>query len=391
MIRPGLLVSVALLSSVLVPFEAAAAEGRWYAGDLHAHSRHSDGDSSVADIIGKAESVGLDYFVITDHDSSMLGQTPHWFDPEYQSDSLILLYGIEWTTGDGHANVWATAPFDYEPLWQANRAGDPWAAAESAHEQGALFSINHPTNFLCCPWDPEDGMNDSVEVWNGTHRTVTWDYGATHQFWEQALMSGRRVTAVGGSDMHYLRPPVGSIYTVGNPTTWVYAYEGTPAGILEAIAAGRTSISYGPTAPRVELWADGDLNGTFETAMGGSIPSGAGRLQVRVGDGSGKVKRLPVKQTAVFFSGELRPIDLARFGALVAPTRCGGTYLVGLYEGDQLVQSGSIACGGTWELDVEAETGSYYRIEVLGNTEVQPVLKPAYGTYVGLSNPIRVE
>src|SRR5687768_4516500 len=98
---------VALLAVCLLPVPASAqtAEGRWYAGDLHAHSQHSDGDSPVADIVQRAEDVGLDFFVITDHDSSMNGQTPHWFDPDYRSDQLILLYGIEWTTRVGHANV----------------------------------------------------------------------------------------------------------------------------------------------------------------------------------------------------------------------------------------------------------------------------------------------
>lgn len=39
-------------------------EGEWYKGDLHCHSTHSDGDSSVQDVIASAESKGLDFFVI---------------------------------------------------------------------------------------------------------------------------------------------------------------------------------------------------------------------------------------------------------------------------------------------------------------------------------------
>ncbi len=47
---------------------------------------------------------------------------------------------MEWTTSQGHANVWAAAPFEYAPLWQANRQRDPDAAAAAAmHDQGGAF------------------------------------------------------------------------------------------------------------------------------------------------------------------------------------------------------------------------------------------------------------
>lgn len=381
------MVHVGVLVLAVVPGLASA--GAWYAGDLHAHSLHSDGDSSVGALITKAESLGLDYFVITDHDSSMNGETPHWSDPEYQSDQLILLYGIEWTTGKGHANLWAAAPFDYTQIWKANLLDDPWMAAESAHAQGALFSINHPTNYTCCSWRPEDGMNDAVEVWNGTHRTVTWDYGATHNFWQNSLLQGQRMTAVGGSDVHYLNGKSSGIYSVGNPTTWVYADSPTRQGILDGIKAGRVSISYAPDAPRVELWADADSNGSFETLTGGSLPAGNRSLQVRIGDAAGKVTPVPVQDVATYFSHALTPGELLRLGSSLAPSACGNTYLVGVYEKDTLLKSAYMACGGTWTLPVTAVSGNLYRVEVLGNTQT-PRNQPTYGSYIGMTNAIFV-
>ena len=98
--------------------------GTWYKGDLHSHSTYSDGDSSVAEVIASAEAKDLDFFALTDHDTSMAGNPLHWLDPAYHSNTLALLYGVEWTTPKGHANLWATAPFDYSQLWQANRARD---------------------------------------------------------------------------------------------------------------------------------------------------------------------------------------------------------------------------------------------------------------------------
>ena len=99
------------LAAVMVVMGAWAggAEAAWYKGDLHCHSTHSDGDSSVADVIRSAEERGLDFFVITDHDGSMRGVPTHWHDPDYRSERMILLYGVEWTTTMGHANVWSPA------------------------------------------------------------------------------------------------------------------------------------------------------------------------------------------------------------------------------------------------------------------------------------------
>ena len=40
-------------------------EGQWYRGDLHCHSRHSDGDAPLSEIIAYLEKTGLDYFAVT--------------------------------------------------------------------------------------------------------------------------------------------------------------------------------------------------------------------------------------------------------------------------------------------------------------------------------------
>jgi hypothetical protein len=54
-----------------LPPIASLSDGVWLKGDLHLHSRHSKDSSnhSEAKIIGFAESVGMDYLAITDHDN----------------------------------------------------------------------------------------------------------------------------------------------------------------------------------------------------------------------------------------------------------------------------------------------------------------------------------
>src|SRR5258708_3512891 len=41
----------------------------WYKGDLHSHTYHSDGDSDPVDLVRLAESRGLDFLAVTDHNN----------------------------------------------------------------------------------------------------------------------------------------------------------------------------------------------------------------------------------------------------------------------------------------------------------------------------------
>jgi hypothetical protein len=48
---------------------APALEPGWLRGDLHCHSTHSDGDSTPDALLAAAESLGLDFLGITDHNA----------------------------------------------------------------------------------------------------------------------------------------------------------------------------------------------------------------------------------------------------------------------------------------------------------------------------------
>ena len=96
-----------------------APAGEWLKGDLHLHSAHSNDalDDPEDVVIAKAEALGMDYFVFTDHDNHVQGHIATWADPAYHSDKMVLLYGVEWTTAHGHANVFGTAPWDHLRLY----------------------------------------------------------------------------------------------------------------------------------------------------------------------------------------------------------------------------------------------------------------------------------
>ena len=263
----------------IVPSYSQTESGKWYKGDLHAHSIHSDGDSLVVDVIANAESLGLDFFALTDHDTSMSGNPAHWLDPDYHSEEMVLLYGVEWTSSLGHASILASAPFSYHELWIANRENDAQGAIQIAHDQGALFSINHPVAIFTRSWEyPLYDDIDSVEVWNSMYRFPNLNEWAVHHFWDDLLKSGRRIPAIGGSDTHHLVDWQSSLFGHGNPTTWVYAAERTAEGILAGIKAGQVTISYAPFAVRLDFTADADGDGMYETLVGDIVHHQPGQM-----------------------------------------------------------------------------------------------------------------
>ncbi len=220
--------------------------GRWYAGDLHCHSVHSDGFNTIDECAAEAARQGLDFLAITDHNTiahfEEIAARPR--------DGVLLIPGEEVTTAWGHANVWGLG------RWVDFRATNDAAMQRTLNfveEQGGIFSVNHPKRGY--PWEFA-GVEDFqvTEVWQGAWRFFNTE---SLDFWEQRLRAGRRLVGVGGSDCHSI-PPAKEIqpWPVGNPCTRVYV-EGPLAeeGILGAIRAGHVFISEDPTGPFLELTA----------------------------------------------------------------------------------------------------------------------------------------
>src|SRR5687768_12296908 len=143
-----------------------APPGEWLKGDLHLHSSHSTDalDNPVDVVIARAESAGMDYFTFTDHDNHVEGNITTWDDPAYVSDSMVMLFGVEYTTARAHVNFFSTQRWDHLALW-ALRDGEAAPYLDEAHRQELHASINHPFN--ADPWEHSFDLDfDSIEIWN---------------------------------------------------------------------------------------------------------------------------------------------------------------------------------------------------------------------------------
>ena len=247
------------------PTLAPARDG-WVRGDLHCHTRYSDGDSWPSEMLLAAAEAGLDFLGVTDHNN-----VAH--QAEYGPGGggfPIVIPGIEVTTYGGHWNAWGT-----DRWWEFRDPDGPAVerAMTSAEEAGAFVSVNHPKPFGPA-WEYHDIRSfHAVEVWNGP-----WDRLNLHalSFWESRLRAGQRLVAVGGSDTHLLRsqdPDKRHAQALGMPTTWVEAGPSPDArAILDGLRGGRTFVSASPAGP--QLYLDRTRNGievTVRDAEGAAL------------------------------------------------------------------------------------------------------------------------
>lgn len=250
--------------------------GVWLKGDLHVHSRHSteSSNNSIEKIINFSKSVKMDYVCITDHDNHVDGDVEHhtWADPEFKSDSLLLLYGAEWTTTRGHGNVFSDKPYHHKRLFDVRDERDV-NIGKVKKSLNIHLSANHPSGKDNFGFSYD--LVQSIEVWNSS----VWPKNANAiMIWDDMLSSGRMMTGRGGSDAHHGVPtgaekPSANTYQaeynyVGTPTTWVFAKEKNLTAIVDALTHGKVSVSSNPFAPRVEFYADANEDGEFEMMMG---------------------------------------------------------------------------------------------------------------------------
>jgi MYXO-CTERM domain-containing protein len=273
------------------------------------HSRQSgDASPTIGETLELAQGLGLDFIMLSEHNTNSGLTLYASVQPDYPK--LLLIPGVEWTTYSGHANaLGATEWVDHKVGVRGVTAA---AAIEQYHDQGALFSINHPTvpggNFcIGCPWDidVDPTIVDGLEAIGGIWEAV--------DYWEQMCADGSHATALGGSDDHRAGEGSGVLYSpIGMPTTMVYAEELSVDAILEGVRSGRTVVKVNsPEDPMLETELSGER-------MGNTVFADAATLSAVVTDGVGTTLQI-IKNGAVLGSATVNSDPFTHEMSVEAP------------------------------------------------------------------------
>lgn len=258
--------------------------------NLHMHTRYSDGSGTHKDIAQAAMKVGLDVVIVTDHNVLVQGVEGY-----YRSgpNRVLLLVGQE--VHDQSRNPQK----NHMLIFNTNRdlsglAENPQNLIDATREAGGLSFIAHPHdpeargfNEPDISWEAWDAQGyTGLELWNGFSELKDYlnsklhgvffayfpqfiGHGPHHSVllkWDELLLDGKRIVALGGSDAHALHFHIGPIQRVIFPyefhfkTVNTHLFLTQPLTgdsaldrklVYEAMAAGRCFVGYDlPAATR---------------------------------------------------------------------------------------------------------------------------------------------
>jgi predicted metal-dependent phosphoesterase TrpH len=222
--------------------------GRFYRGNLHMHSTHSDGALGAAEAIDAYRNHGYDFISLTDHFMERYGY-PLIDTRAHRTATFTTLIGAELhtaaiSTGEPWHILAVGLPLDF-PRNPTTMSGAELAAR--AREAGAFVAVAHP-NWYALRYDEAMSIEaaHAVEIYNhGCHVEV--DRGESWHVTDQMLCAGRRLTAVATDDSHF------KVVDYRGGWVQVKAESLDPDALLAALKAGHFYSSTGPRLTDVRL------------------------------------------------------------------------------------------------------------------------------------------
>ena len=225
-------------------------KGRFWRGNLHAHSDRSDGALTPDQAVEAYKHAGYDFLQLSDHFLGCYGW-PIADTRGLRSNNFTTLSGVEvHAMGASAGELWhilATGlPLDFAP--PSSEENGPRLAAR-AREAGAFVAIAHPA------WSQltiEDGRAlaaaHAVEIYNHGSAVET-DRGDGFYLLDQLCNEDRRLTAIATDDAHFRHGD----YDAFGGFVMVKSESLEPDGLLNALKAGEFYSSQGPRIQSIEV------------------------------------------------------------------------------------------------------------------------------------------
>lgn len=267
-----------------------------YSGNMHIHTRYSDGEKWHADVAHDAIAAGLDFIIVTDHNVYVTGVEGYY---ENEAGRVLLL------TGEEVHNVRRRPQASHFLAYGAGKelatyAADPQALIDQTLNAGGYGFLAHPHEDDLALIDSSDlGWHDwdiegfsGLEIWNymsafkntvaqrlarlkwnnklisafvavrmvlHPERYIDGPDSRTIALWDEFLGRGMRITAVGNSDAHGTPMNLGPIHREVYPYEFLFRAVNThvlldkplTGGVeqdrrmlLEAIGRGHSWVGY---------------------------------------------------------------------------------------------------------------------------------------------------
>ncbi len=260
---------------------AFTAPGRFWRGNLHAHSDRSDGVLTPAEVCRRYRDQGYDFLALTDHFVGRYGY-PVVDTRAFRTNSFTTILGAELHSGAmERGELWhilaVGLPQDFAPSLSPDFRPVPGQEtgaelAARAVEAGAFVAIAHPQ------WSGLT-LNDARSL-EAAHAVEIYNHGCAvgadradgFAIADLLLAEGRRLTLVATDDAHFTEPDHFGGWVM------VRAPENTPEALLEALKAGAFYSSQGPEIHDVEVQGD-ELRVACSAAVS-VIAQGAGTAAV---------------------------------------------------------------------------------------------------------------
>lgn len=224
------------------PFEAG---GRWFKGNLHTHSIHSDGNLTVKQLTSLYQSCGYDFLAITDH--GKLTTTGH-----LSTSKILLIPGEEISVGRSgvgtRIHVVAINISTPLPVKEADPEESPQKVIDMIRGLGGEAVIAHPY-WSGLTFKDLLGLDGylGLEVYN-TVCDLQINRGFSRVHWDHLLSKGKNPLAFASDDAH-------SITRVGLPSDSCRAWINVKAESLTVdhiMSSIRKGLYYSSTGPEIK-------------------------------------------------------------------------------------------------------------------------------------------
>jgi hypothetical protein len=240
------------IQMLLLPF---GAPGKFWRGNLHAHSTESDGTRSPAEVCRLYRGAGYDFVSITDHFLEVYG-FPVVDTADHRSDGFTTIVGAELHGGRTElGGMWhivaAGLPLDFAAV----RSDTGPDLARRATAAGAFVAVAHPQWYTLTESDISSLESfDAIEVFNG----VAADHNDRSDSWHIAdifLSRGLQCGVIAADDYHGFE----GRWDFQRGWVWVKSAELSPEALLTALKMGHYYSSTGPKIHHVEISASREV------------------------------------------------------------------------------------------------------------------------------------